>query len=130
VIRGFSRPGTGDALDVFVPAGTPVRAMHSGHVTRIAQGLGRLGCVYVEAADIISVYAHLHVRIPTPERDGLKVGDHVEEGQLLGWVGRILNDPHLHLEVWIKGKALAAPAPAELAQKINLVITGVEVHAS
>jgi murein DD-endopeptidase MepM/ murein hydrolase activator NlpD len=104
--------------------------MHSGHVTRIAQPLGRLGCVYVEAADMISVYAHLHLRIPTPERDGLKVGDHVEGGQLLGWVGRILNDPHLHLEVWVHRKGLAAPKPAELAQKIGLLITGVAVHAS
>ena len=124
VVKGYSRPGTGDALDIFVPAGTPVRAMHSGHITRIVQPLGRLGCVYVEAKDVITIYAHLHIR------ELVKVGDEVEEGQLLGWVGRILNDPHLHLEVWIKGKALAERTPRALAEKINLAITGVEIHAS
>jgi murein DD-endopeptidase MepM/ murein hydrolase activator NlpD len=112
VIRGYRTPGVGDALDIFVPRGTGVRAMHGGWITRIAEPTGRLGCVYVEDHGLGSVYAHLHVAAD------LRLGAWVKEGTWLGWVGWILKDPHLHLELWIDGKAVSARSSAELAKKM------------
>jgi murein DD-endopeptidase MepM/ murein hydrolase activator NlpD len=115
VIHGYLHPGTGDALDLFCPAGTPVRAMHDGRVSRIVDRTGKLGCVYLVSTRWLTVYAHLHVR------EELRVGDLLDAGTLIGWVGRLVNDPHLHLEVWQRDDrwhAISAPTPAQLRQKI------------
>jgi murein DD-endopeptidase MepM/ murein hydrolase activator NlpD len=113
VILGYSRPGTGDALDVFVPAGEPVFAMHDGRINRIADRGGRLSCVYVAGKGVTTVYAHLHIR------ERIKLGMRIHERELIGWVGRVLRDPHLHLEVWIGGRAVSARRPSELALKMS-----------
>jgi murein DD-endopeptidase MepM/ murein hydrolase activator NlpD len=108
VILGYSRPGTGDALDIFVPAGEPVFAMHDGRVGRIADRGGRLSCIYVAGRGVTTVYAHLHIR------ERIRLGMRIHEGELIGWVDRKLDDPHLHLEVWIGGKALSGRRPSKL----------------
>lgn len=113
VVLGYSRPGVGDALDVFVPAGEPVYAMHDGRINRVADRGGRLSCIYVAGKSVTTVYAHLHIR------ERIKLGMLVHEGELIGWVGRKLRDPHLHLEVWMGGRALAARKPDELAGMIE-----------
>jgi murein DD-endopeptidase MepM/ murein hydrolase activator NlpD len=115
-VLGYSRPGKGDALDIFELAGEPVFAMHSGKITRVADKDGLLSCVYITGGGFITVYAHLHIH------DGLTPGVKVTAGQCIGWVGRKLKDPHLHLEVWSNGKALSAPTPGELAVKIDMLI--------
>ncbi len=117
VVIGYSRPGTGDALDIFVPAGMPVYAMHSGTVSRIADRDGRLACIYITGGGITTVYAHLHIR------ESISIGMKVTHGQVIGWVGRVLKDPHLHLEVWIGGKVLSAMKPALLAERIDREIS-------
>ncbi|MBI2843696.1 MAG: M23 family metallopeptidase [Armatimonadetes bacterium] len=114
VVLGYSRPGVGDALDIFVPAGEPVFAMHDGRISRIADRGGRLSCVYVAGRGMTTVYAHLHIR------ERITFGMRVHEGELIGWVGRKLSDPHLHLEVWRGGKALAGRTAAKLCEAIQV----------
>jgi len=116
VVLGYNRPGTGDALDIFIQAGEPVFAMHSGCINRIADRDGRLSCIYVADKKVVTVYAHLHIK------ERLKLGMQVREGEVIGWVGRKLKDPHLHLEVWIGGKAVSAPTPKALAEAIRQLI--------
>lgn len=132
IIHGFRRllrlrlehpEDNGDALDVFEKigqkkgsiAGEPVFAMHDGTITAIVEPTGRLGCVYIEnrKLELLTVNAHLHVL------ESLKVGQKVKEGQKIGHVGRILSDAHLHLEVYIRGQALAAAKPERLAELIS-----------
>lgn len=113
VILGYSRPGVGDALDIFVPAGTPVFAMHSGRISRIADRGGRLSCIYIAGKGTTTVYAHIHIK------ESLKLGHRVEEGDHIGWVDRKLSDPHLHLEAWIGGKSLSAKTARGLARVIE-----------
>ena len=113
IVVGYIRPGVGDALDIFVPPGTPVFAMHSGRISRIADRGGRLSCLYVAAKDILTVYAHIHIH------SRISLGESVSEGDLIGWVDRKLKDPHLHLEMWIGGKSLAAVTPIRLAQVMS-----------
>jgi murein DD-endopeptidase MepM/ murein hydrolase activator NlpD len=115
VIVGYSRPGVGDALDIFVPAGTPVFAMHAGRISRIADRGGRLSCLYVAAKGILTVYAHINIK------PAVQLGSQVQAGQVIGYVDRKLRDPHLHLEVWIDGKALTARTAGELAGRIAML---------
>lgn len=116
IVLGYSRPGVGDALDIFVLAGEPVIAMHGGRIDRIADRDGRLACIYVAGKGVTTVYAHLHIH------EKIKLGSSVREGERIGWVGRKLNDPHLHLEVWADGKCVSARTPKELATKIMRMI--------
>ena len=113
VVLGYSRPGTGDALDVFVPAGEPVYAMHDGVVNRIADRGGRLSCIYVAGFGVTTVYAHIHIR------GRIRLGTKIKAGEVIGWVDRKLNDPHLHLEVWTGGSVISGRTPSELAASIS-----------
>jgi murein DD-endopeptidase MepM/ murein hydrolase activator NlpD len=118
VIKGYKNPGEGDGVDLFVAHGTTVRAAHAGKITRIVQPLGRLGCVYVDGGEYLTVYAHLHVR------ECLKVGTTISLGTILGWVNsHFIKDPHLHFEVWRKDKngklvSVSAGTPEGLRTKI------------
>jgi len=117
VVKGYLTPGKGDAIDLFVPAGTPIRSMHSGKITRVPKSeTDKLGCVYVVGKNFTTVYAHLHVTLGLKLR--IAIGMSVKEGQLLGYVGRILKDPHLHLEVWDLHGALYGSTPKALLNKI------------
>jgi murein DD-endopeptidase MepM/ murein hydrolase activator NlpD len=118
VIKGYSAPSgrrVGDGVDLFVPAGTPVYAMHEGTIIRMAEPEGRLGCLYIENRElgVLTVYAHLNVK------DALRVGDEVEEGQVIGHVNRQLKHPHLHLEMWVHGNAVASRTPGGLKLRIK-----------
>jgi murein DD-endopeptidase MepM/ murein hydrolase activator NlpD len=108
----YSTPGKGDGLDLFCPAGTPVFAMHSGRVTRISTSRNsRNTYVMVEGGGFYSFYAHIHAK------ESLKVGDSVKTGQILGWVGRILNDAHVHLEAGKGGVPVSASTAKKLREK-------------
>lgn len=116
VVMGYSRPGTGDGVDLFCAAGTPVYTMHAGHVNRIADRGGRLSCVYVAWHGYTTIYAHMHLK------NSLQIGDGVGVGECLGWVDKQLSDPHLHLEVWHGGKVVSSNTPAGLAAKIKALL--------
>ncbi|MEN6521277.1 MAG: M23 family metallopeptidase [Armatimonadota bacterium] len=116
VVLGYSSPGVGDGLDIFTNAGEPVFAMHGGRINRIADRNGRLACIYIAGKDMTTVYAHLHIH------EKIRLGTVVREGECIGWVGRKLKDPHLHLEAWTGGKCISAKTPAQLAVKIGQII--------
>jgi murein DD-endopeptidase MepM/ murein hydrolase activator NlpD len=113
---GYSHPGTGDAVDVFCKAGQEVVAPFAGKVTRVADAHGRFGCVELEGAHdgehCRAALCHLHVH------DSIKVGVTVKPGQRLGWIGRILDHPHLHFELWIDGAPISDPKPRDMRNKI------------
>jgi len=123
VVKGYSTPGLGDGVDLFCPAGTPVYAMHDGYISRIADPGGRLSCIYLcgEAIPgvVESVYAHISLKPWIRIKNYLTPRQWVKQGQCIGYVGRKLKDPHLHLEVWVMGRALSAPTAKKLAEAIN-----------
>lgn len=106
----------GDGLDVFVRAGTDVYAMHGGRIIDLVR-TGKKARVMIASAKEKSMYAHIN---PKPY---FNVGSSVKAGQLIGYVGDLLDHPHLHLEIWVDGKAISAPKAKELAEKIQDLIT-------
>jgi murein DD-endopeptidase MepM/ murein hydrolase activator NlpD len=111
-VHGYNNPGTGDAVDFFGPKGEPVYAAHDGTIRRIADPGGKLSCLYINGNHVLTVYAHVSIK------PGLRLGSLVKEGQVIGWIGKRLRDPHLHFECWLNGKALTGRTPGEVARKM------------
>lgn len=93
-------PRLHEGVDLDVPTGTPVRAMRGGRV-RFAGERGGWGQVVIvdHAREVTTVYAHL-------SRIEVRTGERVEGRQVVGLSGASGNarGPHLHFEVWIRGK--------------------------
>ena len=97
--RGGSRRH--EALDILAPRNTPVKAVENGKIARLF--LSKAGGITVyqfdPSGDFCYYYAHL-------ERyaDGLREGDTVRKGQILGYVGTSgnapKNAPHLHFAIF------------------------------
>jgi peptidoglycan LD-endopeptidase LytH len=91
---------THKAIDIMAAAGTPVLAAAAGVV--VALDSSELGGISLYERDLdgrtIYYYAHLRGYFP-----GLKVGDLVRQGDVLGFVGETGNvppgGPHLHFAV-------------------------------
>lgn len=87
-------------IDIFADFGTPVRSVDRGVVTRFSNDLERGGiAVWTRGSDGTSYFfAHLAERA-----EGLRVGQRVGVGTLLGFVGDSGNarggTPHLHFEI-------------------------------
>jgi murein DD-endopeptidase MepM/ murein hydrolase activator NlpD len=118
VYRPKSVPGhncfhTGwDGLDLFRPAGTPVKAMHSGVVIRISpQRNAKKSYVLIEGVGAKSLYAHVHIL------DSIQVGTVLKAGDKLGHIGRILDDSHVHVELVVNGKSVASSSARGLRAK-------------
>lgn len=117
VFKGYStwasngHRGVGDGLDCFGPARTPVYAMHDGVQTVWRNDTQKLEVIYIEGGGITTVYAHIDA---THEATGVRI----KRGELVGYVRGDLKDPHLHLEVWVDGKAVSSGTPATLATKL------------
>ncbi len=88
------------ALDVMARRGTPVISADNGTVRRIGTNAlgGRTVYVVDDAQRFVHYYAHLERWAP-----GLKVGQRVRRGDLLGTVGTTGNSPsnapHLHYQL-------------------------------
>ena len=90
-----------DAIDILAPRNSPVVAVEDGTIVRLY--LSKLGGITVyqfdPGGDYLYYYAHL-------ERyaDGLKEGQPIHRGQLIGYVGTTgnapKNTPHLHFAVY------------------------------
>jgi murein DD-endopeptidase MepM/ murein hydrolase activator NlpD len=111
--RGSSRPH--EAVDLLAPRNTPVHAVEDGTIAKLFNS--KAGGITIYETDptgrLVYYYAHL-------ERyaDGLHEGQHVSQGDVIGYVGTSgnapKNTPHLHLAVfetggdkrWWKGTAL------------------------
>lgn len=97
--------GTGsrrhEAIDILAPRNTPVRAVESGTIARLFHSnTGGTTIYQFDPSERFSYYyAHL-------ERyaDGLKEGDRVQKGQIIGYVGTSGNapkdTPHLHFAIF------------------------------
>jgi peptidoglycan LD-endopeptidase LytH len=111
--RGSSRPH--EAVDLLAPRNTPVHAVEDGTIAKLFNS--KAGGITIYETDptgrLVYYYAHL-------ERyaDGLHEGQHISQGDVIGYVGTSgnapKNTPHLHLAVfetggdkrWWKGTAL------------------------
>jgi len=111
--RGSSREH--EAIDILAPRNTPVIAVEDGRIAKLFLSKAGGNTIYQfdPAGEYCYYYAHL-------ERyaDGLREGDHVSRGDVIGYVGTSgnapKNTPHLHFAVfrltpqkhWWEGTAL------------------------
>ena len=90
-----------EALDILAPRFTPVVAVEDGRVAKLF--LSNAGGLTVYQFDPTSTYAYYYAHL---ERyaDGLKDGDPIERGQVIGYVGTSGNaprdTPHLHFAIF------------------------------
>ena len=87
--------------DFAAPSGTPVHSTAKGIVKYTATLTGYGNVVYLKhGSEYLTVYAHL-----SKFAKGLKSGDKVSKGQLIGYVGSTgqSTGPHLHYELRING---------------------------
>src|SRR4051794_26137444 len=104
---GESRPGHLHAgIDLAVPYGTPIVAAACGVVTAASaqSGYGNMVCVK-HSSSLTTCYAHM-------SRFATRVGQHVHQGQVIGYVGTTGNStgPHVHFETRVHGSP-TNPAP-------------------
>ena len=112
---GCRREHHGIDLMTYGWKGLPVVAAHDGVVTKINPDVGNGGCAVRIDGDDGWQTRYLHMNNDDPATDngrggfehcivpGLAVGERVEEGQLIGWVGDSGNAegtaPHVHFEI-------------------------------
>ena len=91
------------AIDIMAPHGTPVVAADDGRIEKIASNrAGGLTLYQVDASgQFVYYYAHL-----SGYAEGLREGQALKRGDLIGYVGSTGNatTPHLHLQVMLLAK--------------------------
>ncbi|HUQ27340.1 MAG TPA: M23 family metallopeptidase [Usitatibacter sp.] len=104
-----------EALDIMAPRGTPVVAADDGEITKLFRSVAGGITVYQADASQNFVYYYAHL---DRYREGLKEGDTVRRGDVIGYVGSTGNAPasapHLHFTIfelgpdrkWWRGKAV------------------------
>lgn len=98
-VLGFSRMHRG--VDFAAPVGTPIMAAGDGTVEKVGWGGGLGRMVQIQHADgYETIYGHMH-----GFSRGLRPGQQVRQGQLIGYVGStgMSTGPHLHYEVIFRG---------------------------
>jgi murein DD-endopeptidase MepM/ murein hydrolase activator NlpD len=94
-ILHYRRPHQG--IDLAAPTGTPVRATGDGRIEKINRetGFGNMIKISHQNTAYSSIYAHL-LRF----EKGLKRGNFVKRGQIIGYVGQtgLADGPHCHYE--------------------------------
>ena len=109
-----------EAIDIMAPTGTPVVAVEDGTIVKFFTS--KAGGITIYQFDPTDTYAYYYAHLDR-YADGLKEGDIVMRGQVIGYVGYTGNAnpaaPHLHFGIfrlgpekqWWKGEALD-PYPA------------------
>jgi murein DD-endopeptidase MepM/ murein hydrolase activator NlpD len=105
LVRSFEdrRSGTRahEAIDILAPRNTPVKAVEDGTVARLFESKAGGTTIYQfdRTEQYCYYYAHLERYAP-----GLKEGDKIRKGQVIGFVGTSgnapKNTPHLHFAVF------------------------------
>lgn len=107
--------GKHEAVDILAPKGTPVRAVVAGTIQKffLSKPGGKTIYLFDEQGKYCYYYAHLDAY-----RDGLREGQKVIPGEMIGYVGSTGNAdervPHLHfaifeltpLKQWWKGEPI------------------------
>ncbi|MBE6602621.1 MAG: M23 family metallopeptidase [Ruminococcaceae bacterium] len=92
-------------VDIATSANAPVSSVAAGTVEKIWEDPMMGWCVAVKhSEDCMTIYKNLAKTMA----EGLAVGNTVQKGQLLGYVGdtallEVAEDPHLHMEMTLKG---------------------------
>lgn len=112
-----------EGIDIMAPAGTPVRATAAGRIAKLFQSVRGGTTIYEfdQSGRFIFYYAHLQAYAL-----GVHVGQVVEQGQLIAYVGATGNTttPHLHFEIqravapaqWWRGVAVNPYVPLKTAR--------------
>ncbi|MCI0465826.1 MAG: M23 family metallopeptidase [Beijerinckiaceae bacterium] len=98
-ILGYSRPHLG--VDWAAPMGTPIFAAGSGTIIKAEWDSGYGRRIEVQHANgYITTYNHL-----SGFARGARVGSHVRQGQVIGYLGQtgLATGPHLHYEILVNG---------------------------
>lgn len=104
-ILGYVRNHNG--LDFDANFGEPIYASAPG-IVQIASSFGGYGETVVldHGAGLLTLYAHMSVI-------GVEVGDEIQRGDVIGFIGStgLSTGPHLHFEVWVEGRTAVDPLP-------------------
>jgi peptidoglycan LD-endopeptidase LytH len=90
-----------EALDILAPRNTPVKAVEDGRIARLF--ISKAGGITIYQYDPSERYCYYYAHL---ERyaDGLREGDTVRRGQVIGYVGTSgnapKNTPHLHFAIF------------------------------
>lgn len=98
-VLGERRPHLG--TDFAAPTGTPIMASGAGRVVHVGRKGGYGHTVIIEHNNRYrTLYAHM-----SRYADGLRNGSRVEQGEVIGYVGRsgLATGPHLHYEFLVEG---------------------------
>ncbi len=105
LVRSYHEARSGqrehEAIDILAPRNTPVVAVENGTIAKLFTS--KAGGITVYQFDPGQQYSYYYAHL---ERyaDGIKEGDHVQRGQVLGYVGTSGNapkeTPHLHFAVY------------------------------
>ena len=93
------RPHRG--VDFGAPTGTPIKAAGNGRVvTKGIQGAYGNTVVLTHGKGVTTLYAHM-----SRFRKGLRIGEHVGQGDVIGYIGMtgLATGPHLHYEYRVNG---------------------------
>jgi murein DD-endopeptidase MepM/ murein hydrolase activator NlpD len=97
-ILGFTTMHRG--VDFGAPSGTPIQAAGDGVIEAIGPNRGYGNYVRLRHTDIYeTAYGHM-----SRFAAGLRIGSHVRQGDIIGYVGQtgLATGPHLHYEVLVK----------------------------
>jgi murein DD-endopeptidase MepM/ murein hydrolase activator NlpD len=103
LVRSFTDARTGhehDAIDILAPRNTPVLAVEDGTIAKLF--LSKLGGNTIYQFDPSQRFCYYYAHLQR-YADGLKEGDAVHRGQVIGYVGTSgnapPNTPHLHFAI-------------------------------
>ena len=97
-LRGFARRH--HAVDIMAPRGSPVRAVDTGTIVKLASGGAGGTTIYQFDGTELYCYYYAHLQGYAP---GLHEGQKVARGEVIGYVGTTgnapENTPHLHFAI-------------------------------
>jgi hypothetical protein len=99
VTQNYGGHGNYIAYDILAGIGTPVLSFVDGTVVRLGGDRCGVGSVVIYNQERNLTVTHLHIK----QSDGLKTGDAVSAGQVIGAIGQGVGDagcrtPHLHID--------------------------------